>query len=152
MPPRGAAEVEDQVDLFASVTIPFLVGNVLEPIEVGHRGVVEEHVDPTEGPNREIDQRPTIGGATQIARLQRHHRPAGRANCLHSRCRITGPQAGADDQRSFSSKRHGGCATDAAASARDDADLPYKPVRHWSPPCRRGVAAVHGPTSREVLE
>ena len=47
--PRRSGEIEDQVDLFSSVAVPLLVGDVLEPVEVRHRRVVEQHVEMTEG-------------------------------------------------------------------------------------------------------
>src|SRR5713101_3550685 len=45
MRPRGACQVEDQVDLAAASAVPFFVGDVFEPVEVGRCGEVEQHVD-----------------------------------------------------------------------------------------------------------
>ena len=38
---RRTGEEEHQIDFFPKIAPPLLVGNVLDPIEVRHRGVVE---------------------------------------------------------------------------------------------------------------
>lgn len=59
----------EEVDLVFYLTraawphlIPFLVGDVFDPVEVRHRGVVEKHVDSAEAPQREIDQGAAVVG------------------------------------------------------------------------------------------
>jgi len=37
---------KNQVYFFPQIAVPFLVGDVFELVEVRHRGVVEQHVDP----------------------------------------------------------------------------------------------------------
>jgi hypothetical protein len=43
-------------------------------VEVRHRRVVEQYVDPAERADDKIDQRVTIGRLREMARLQGHHR------------------------------------------------------------------------------
>jgi len=39
--PRRAGEKKNQVYFFPQIAVPFLIGDVFEPVEVRHRGVVE---------------------------------------------------------------------------------------------------------------
>jgi hypothetical protein len=40
MRPRGACEVKDKINFVAPVTVPLLIGDIFNPIEVGPGGVV----------------------------------------------------------------------------------------------------------------
>jgi hypothetical protein len=75
---RVGDEVEDQIRLFPTIAVPFLVGDVLEPIEVRHGRVVEEHVDAAKRAHRKVDQRLAFGRAVdvQIAANDRPPSPA----------------------------------------------------------------------------
>jgi hypothetical protein len=50
------------------IAVPFLVGGVFEPVEIRHRGVAEQHVDPPVLAHGGIDQRLTLGRFGQMAR------------------------------------------------------------------------------------
>ena len=43
--PRGAGQVEDQVDLASPGAIPFVASDVLEPVEVRRGGEIEQDID-----------------------------------------------------------------------------------------------------------
>jgi hypothetical protein len=57
-----------------------LIGDVFEPVEICHRGVVEQHVDPPILAQGGIGQRRTLGRFGQMARLKGDHRSALGAN------------------------------------------------------------------------
>jgi hypothetical protein len=66
---HGAGEVEHQVDLLLLRGPPLLVGEVLEPVEVGSGGEVEQHIDPAELAYREFDELRAFAGVTETTRL-----------------------------------------------------------------------------------
>jgi hypothetical protein len=127
MRPCRAGEVEHQVHLLPAIAIPFFIGDVFDPVEVRHRGVVEQHVDPAERGGGEIDERLAVGWLREMARLQRNHRSSRGPN--HIDCGLGGidGQIAADDPGAFSSECPRGFAADAPAGASDDADLSGKP-------------------------
>jgi hypothetical protein len=69
MRPCCPGEVEHQVDLVLASGVPLLVGEVLEPAEVGPRGEVEQHVDLAELAYRQIDELRAFCGIAETARL-----------------------------------------------------------------------------------
>jgi hypothetical protein len=121
--PRRASEEEHQVDFFPTIAIPLLVGDVLEPVEVCHRSVVEQHVDAAERAHGEVDQRLAVGWLGEMAWLQGGHRTSRSPNQVHCGLRRVDRQIAADDRRTLASERHCGRSADAAAGAGDDADL-----------------------------
>jgi hypothetical protein len=123
-----------QVDFFAKIAVPFLVRDALEPVEVGHRRVVEQHVDPPVGLHREIHQGLTLGRRGQPARMPGDHRSGVAANAIDGRlCRVN-TQVASDDRRALSGEGDGGLAADGPARAGDDADLSCEPARHRDHP------------------
>ena len=123
MRPRRTREEEHQIDFFPQIAVPLLVRDVFEPVEVRHRGVVEQHVDPPVLVDGEIDQSLALGGLGQVAWLKGDHRSALGAD--HFSCGFSrgGVHVATDDRRTLSSECHGGRSADAAAGAGDDADF-----------------------------
>jgi hypothetical protein len=87
-----------------TIAVPFLVRNVFEPVEVGHGGVVEEHVDSAEASHRKINQCPTVAWPAQITWLQGDHRSSRAANRLDGGFRSVDLQAAADDRAALTSE------------------------------------------------
>ena len=67
--PGRTGEVADQVDLVLLCGSPLLVGEVLEPAEVGPGSEVEQHVDPAELAYRQLDELRAVAGVAETARL-----------------------------------------------------------------------------------
>jgi hypothetical protein len=118
--PRRAGEEEHQVDLFPAIAIPLLVGNVLDPVEVRHRRVVEQYVDPAECAHGEIDQRLAVAWLGELARLQGDHRASrGPNHCDRGFSRVD-VETAPDDGCTFPSECHCRRSAHAPASPRDD--------------------------------
>jgi NAD-dependent epimerase/dehydratase family protein len=95
----------------------------LEPVEVRHRGVVEQHVDAAKCAHGKIDEGLTIGWVRELARLERDHRSTCFAN--HGNCgfRRVDVQIASDDRCTLPSECHGRRAAHAAAGSGDDTHL-----------------------------
>lgn len=128
MRPRFTREIKDQVDLVAASAIPLLVRNVFKPVEVRHRGEVEQHVDPAVRAQREVDKRLTVGRLVEPTRLHGDHLSAPIANHLDGGLRRFDGHIATDDRRTLSSERHGSRPAHAPARARGDAHLSFKPA------------------------
>ena len=125
--PGGAGEVEDQVDLVLLGGSPLLVGEVLEPVEVGPGGEVVQDVDPAELAHRQLDELRALGGIAEATGLQRHHLATRGPHDLNGLFRGLDRDVAADEQRALSGERQGSGASHASARARDDADLSGQP-------------------------
>src|SRR5205823_8424433 len=75
--PCGSGEVEDQVDFLSTIAVPLVVGDVFEPVEARHGGVVDENVEMTERLHCEVNKCLTVARHGEVARLERLDRPAG---------------------------------------------------------------------------
>src|SRR5262249_31710977 len=108
MRPSRAGEVKNQVDLFPKIAVPLLVRDVLKPVEVRHRGIVEQNVDPAETPHRKIDQRLTVGWLGEVAGLQGDHRSTVRLNQFNGSFGSRDVHVAPDNGSTLSSERQGG--------------------------------------------
>jgi hypothetical protein len=121
--PCSAGEVEHQVDLVLLRGTPLLVGEVLEPAEVGSGGEVEQHVDSAVLAHRQLDELRAFGGITETTRLQRQHLATRGPHDLKGLCGRLDRHVATDEQRALPSERLGSGAPHASACARDDAHL-----------------------------
>jgi hypothetical protein len=119
---------KNQVYFFPQIAVPFLVGDVFEPVEVRHRSVVEQHIDPPVLAHGEIDQRLALGRFGQMARLKGDHRSALGANHFNRSFSRGDVHVATDDRRTLSSECQGGRAAYTPARPRDDAHLARYPV------------------------
>ena len=68
---------EDEVDLMAGIEMPLVFGDVVDPVEVRERRIVEEHVDPAIFTNGEFDNPLAASHCREIDRMEGTHLPAG---------------------------------------------------------------------------
>jgi hypothetical protein len=88
---------------------------------------VEQHIDTAERVQRQIDERLTVGGLAEIARVHGHHLSTRAANDLDGVLCSFDSHVATDDGRALAGKGESRFTADAAARARDDADLCFKP-------------------------
>jgi hypothetical protein len=112
---------------FPQIAVPFFVRDVFEPVEVRHRGVVEQHVDPPVRAHGEIDQGLTRGRFGQVTGLKGDHRSALGADHFSRSFSRGDVHVATDDRRPFSSERQGGRAANPSAGACDQTDFPGEP-------------------------
>jgi hypothetical protein len=86
---RGAREVKDKINFVAPVTVPLLIGDIFNPIEVGPGGVVEQHIDAVVSFHREINEGLAIAWGAEIARLEDRDGSARLADGLYGLIGIT---------------------------------------------------------------
>ena len=81
-------------------------------------------------PDREIDELPAVGHRREIDGMERNHPPPSHPDEVDRLLRCGRLGVAADDQRTFCREAEGSCASNAAAAARDDANLVLKPSSH----------------------
>src|SRR5580658_9201043 len=115
MGPGSAREIEDEVDLVSAGGAPVFVGEGVDLAEVGLRGEVEQHVDPTELAYREVDQACALSRIGDATRVKRDHLATGGMNHLDGLLRRLGDHVASDDQRALARERQCGGASHAPA-------------------------------------
>src|SRR5271168_2014149 len=95
--PRSPGQVEDQIDLVPASTVPLLVTEGFDGVEVGARRLVEEHIDPTEFIHRKVDKSGALVGIAETTRLERHHLATTGVGHLDGLCSRIDSHITADD-------------------------------------------------------
>jgi hypothetical protein len=123
MRPGRAREVEDQVDFVPAGAVPLLVGDLFELVEVLLSRKVEEHINPAESAQCQLNECSAISGICEAAWLHGDHSSTRTTDQFHGGLGAIDAQVAPDHRRPLTRIANGGCSAHAAPSAGNDAHL-----------------------------